>query len=241
MRLLAVAAAALVGSVSAIKVTEHDKLAALGLENVAKDVAKYGYPRPGTCKLENAAVRKEWYVCSPSHGSVQLNFIKVDSHNTRKAELHRSHSMHPQQARSNSIRHCLGCEESLRRLCRNARSANIRRAWNCALTQSLLRIRRLTSQANFLVWHRYFIYAYEQLLRSECGLQGYLPYYNWAWWHEDPANSPLFDGSATSIGSGGTYVPGRNYTCVPNDQPLGCPIKLPPGSGGGCITGPLSK
>jgi len=58
---------------------------------------------------------------------------------------------------------------------------------------------------------------------------------------EDPANSPLFDGSATSTGSGGKYVPGRNYTCIPNDQPLGCPIKLAPGSGGGCITGPLAK
>jgi tyrosinase len=57
---LPVAAAALVGSVSAIKVTEHDKLANLGLENVAKDVAKYGYPRPRTCTLKNAAVRKEW-------------------------------------------------------------------------------------------------------------------------------------------------------------------------------------
>jgi hypothetical protein len=60
MRLLPVAAAALIGSVSAIKLTEHDKLANLGLQNVAKDVAKYGYPRPRTCTLKNAAVQKEW-------------------------------------------------------------------------------------------------------------------------------------------------------------------------------------
>jgi tyrosinase len=64
MRLLAVATSALVGSVSALKVLEHDKLATQGLQNVAKDVAKNGYPSPGTCTLENAARRREWYVRS---------------------------------------------------------------------------------------------------------------------------------------------------------------------------------
>jgi hypothetical protein len=50
------------GGVGALKTTEHDKLAAQGLANVASDVEKHGYPEPGTCTLENAAVRKEWYV-----------------------------------------------------------------------------------------------------------------------------------------------------------------------------------
>jgi len=31
------------------------------------------------------------------------------------------------------------------------------------------------SQANFLHWHRYFIYAYETALRNECGYKGYQP------------------------------------------------------------------
>jgi tyrosinase len=60
MRFLAAAATALMGTVAAVKVTEHDKLAAQGLENLANDVAKHGYPKPGTCTLENAVVRKEW-------------------------------------------------------------------------------------------------------------------------------------------------------------------------------------
>ncbi|KAF1837597.1 Di-copper centre-containing protein [Decorospora gaudefroyi] len=94
--------------------------------------------------------------------------------------------------------------------------------------------------ANFLTWHRYYIWAYEQLLRDECGYKGYLPYYNWAWWYENPGKSPLFDGSDTSISNGGTFVPGRNSTCIPSVE-AGCPIVLPPGEGGGCVTGPLAN
>lgn len=98
----------------------------------------------------------------------------------------------------------------------------------------------LTYQANFLAWHRYFIWAYEQLLRNECGYKGYLPYYNWAWWAEDPSKSPLLDGSETSIGGDGEYIAGRNYTCV--GQISSCFIKLQPGRGGGCIkSGPMAK
>ena len=34
------------------------------------------------------------------------------------------------------------------------------------------------TQANFLSWHRFFTYTYEQALRNECGYQGYQPYWN---------------------------------------------------------------
>lgn len=30
-------------------------------------------------------------------------------------------------------------------------------------------------QANFLGWHRYYVWAYEKALREECGYQGYQP------------------------------------------------------------------
>lgn len=77
-------------------------------------------------------------------------------------------------------------------------------------------------------------------MRNECGFTGYLPYYNWAWWAEDPSKSPLLDGSETSIGGDGAYIPGRNYTCV--GQISQCFIKLQPGQGGGCIeSGPMAK
>ncbi|CAI6334436.1 unnamed protein product [Periconia digitata] len=91
---------------------------------------------------------------------------------------------------------------------------------------------------NFLTWHRYFTWAYEQALRNECGYKGYQPYYNWPKWAEDPRKSPLFDGSDTSISGDGEFIAGRNNTCIPS--PDACGISLPPGNGGGCLkSGPF--
>ncbi|KAH7374341.1 hypothetical protein BKA66DRAFT_422764 [Pyrenochaeta sp. MPI-SDFR-AT-0127] len=76
---------------------------------------------------------------------------------------------------------------------------------------------------NFLSWHRYFTYAYEEALRVECGYNGTQPYWNWGR-YANPETSPLFDGSETSLsGQGG------NVTHVGNGL-------KPPGQGGGCIT-----
>lgn len=89
-------------------------------------------------------------------------------------------------------------------------------------------------------WHRYYMWTYEQTLRNECGYRGYLPYYHWAWWAEDPKSSPLLDGSDTSISGDGEYAPGRNVTCMPNADR--CFVELEPGSGGGCVTsGPFKE
>ncbi|KAH4123334.1 hypothetical protein HBI56_040600 [Parastagonospora nodorum] len=209
MHLHGTAAIALLGIVAAFKITEHDKLAAEGLAKVVDDVATHGYPKPGTCTLQTAHVRKEWSQLTTPE---KLNYIDA-----------------------------IKCIHSKPALTPSSVASGAKNRYDDFVVTHILQTCSVHGTANFLAWHRYFIYAYEQLLRTECGLEGYLPYYNWAWWHEDPANSPLFDGSATSIGSGGTYVPGRNYTCIPNDQPLVCPIKLPPGSGGGCIIGPLAN
>jgi tyrosinase len=43
---------------------------------------------------------------------------------------------------------------------------------------------------NFLSWHRYFTWAYEQVLRNECGYKGYQPYYNWPQWASNPLSAP---------------------------------------------------
>jgi tyrosinase len=32
--------------------------------------------------------------------------------------------------------------------------------------------------ANFMHWHRYYIWAYETALRTECGYKGYQPYWD---------------------------------------------------------------
>lgn len=88
---------------------------------------------------------------------------------------------------------------------------------------------------NFLAWHRYFTWAYEQTLRNECGYKGFQPYYNWARWADDPMKSPTFDGSATSLGGNGVLgCTNQTFYGIPtNAEPK---IKIPKGKGGGCVT-----
>ncbi|KAJ4345234.1 uncharacterized protein N0V89_011363 [Didymosphaeria variabile] len=95
---------------------------------------------------------------------------------------------------------------------------------------------------NFLAWHRYFTWAYEQTLRKECGYKGYQPYYNWPRWASNPAASPALDGSATSMGGnglGGDRCTNQTFYGIPTQaQPL---ISIPHGAGGGCVnSGPFS-
>ncbi|KAM0810934.1 putative Tyrosinase [Seiridium cardinale] len=87
---------------------------------------------------------------------------------------------------------------------------------------------------NFLSWHRYFSWAFEQALRDECGYTGYLPYWNWGKSAQDPINSPYFDGSEYSQGGNGVYTAHNCTNALSNG--LNC---IPPGQGGGCVeTGP---
>ncbi|KAH7123532.1 hypothetical protein B0J11DRAFT_314061 [Dendryphion nanum] len=88
---------------------------------------------------------------------------------------------------------------------------------------------------NFLTWHRYFTWAYEQTLRNECGYKGNQPYYSYSRWYKDPTKSPLLDGSDTSIsGQGVKGCTNQTFTGIPlNDDAR---IKIPHGAGGGCVT-----
>ncbi|KAF2852689.1 Di-copper centre-containing protein [Plenodomus tracheiphilus IPT5] len=80
---------------------------------------------------------------------------------------------------------------------------------------------------NFLSWHRYYTFAYEEALRVECGYNGTQPYWDWGR-YANPETSPLFDGSDTSMGGQGEKV-------THNSNGL-----KPAGNGGGCIaSGPL--
>jgi tyrosinase len=96
------------------------------------------------------------------------------------------------------------------------------------------------NQGNFLSWHRYFTWAYEQALKNECGYKGSQPYYSWPKWAADPTKSPVFDGSDLSMSGDGAPQPGRNNTCIPSNDL--CQISLTPGNGGGCVTsGPFKE
>ncbi|KAK7913932.1 Di-copper centre-containing [Apiospora marii] len=57
------------------------------------------------------------------------------------------------------------------------------------------------NSANFLSWHRYYLFTYEKALKEECGYAGSHPYWNWDRYASDPVNSPLFNGNASSMGS----------------------------------------
>lgn len=88
----------------------------------------------------------------------------------------------------------------------------------------------------FLTWHRYFVWAYEQALRNECGYKGYQPYWNWFANTDNIYKSPVFDGSDTSLGGDGAYF-------AHNGSLAGArTIVIPSGKGGGCIeSGPFKN
>ncbi|KAK8096989.1 Tyrosinase-like protein orsC [Apiospora kogelbergensis] len=88
----------------------------------------------------------------------------------------------------------------------------------------------------FLTWHRYLVWAYEQALRNECSYKGYQPYWNYFSHADNIYESPVFDGSDTSMGGDGDFFE--------HDGALGgaSMIKIPSGKGGGCMTtGPFAN
>ncbi|KAI0435767.1 hypothetical protein F4803DRAFT_557663 [Xylaria telfairii] len=98
------------------------------------------------------------------------------------------------------------------------------------------------NSAYFLLFHRLYIWTYEQKLRDMCGYQGTFPYWEWGLDAGGVEKSPLFDGSETSMGSNGAKVnntggggggfPGGGF---PGGGFGG-------GSGGGCVTaGPFKN
>ncbi|GIZ43681.1 hypothetical protein CKM354_000689800 [Cercospora kikuchii] len=96
--------------------------------------------------------------------------------------------------------------------------------------------------ANFLSWHRYYIWLYEKALREECGYKGYQPYWDWSITAETGLlASPIFDGSDTSMGGNGAYVGNRSDIVLGAEFGLP-PVYLPTGSGGGCVgSGPFEN
>jgi tyrosinase len=69
---------------------------------------------------------------------------------------------------------------------------------------------------------------------------GTLPYWDWGFDAESPRDSPVFDGSDTSLGSDGEFVPHPGLEILfPGATE---PIVLAPGTGGGCVfAGPFAN
>ncbi|KAL0935952.1 tyrosinase central domain-containing protein [Colletotrichum truncatum] len=72
---------------------------------------------------------------------------------------------------------------------------------------------------------KYYVYSYEDSLRRKCGYTGTFPYWEWGLDAHNMSASPVFDGSPTSLGGNGVFIPGHQ-PAVPN---------TPAGSGGGCV------
>lgn len=90
--------------------------------------------------------------------------------------------------------------------------------------------------ADFLAWHRNYIWEWENDLINQCGYTGNLPYWDWAADAHAPHESELFNGDEFSMGSDGAYISGRDDTFL---GLMG--VTFPPGTGGGCTTsGPFS-
>lgn len=95
---------------------------------------------------------------------------------------------------------------------------------------------------NFPPWHRWFVYQYEKALRDEYGYKGYQPVWDWPKYASAPQDSPIFDGSETSLGGNGEYVEHDGPVISPPDAVDGGDIPLPAGVGGGNVTtGPFAN
>ncbi|MCJ1263748.1 hypothetical protein MMC22_003618 [Lobaria immixta] len=97
--------------------------------------------------------------------------------------------------------------------------------------------------AQFLGWHRWFLWTYDEALKRECGYKGPAPYWDWTLDGDDLETSPLFDGSPYSMSGNGEFIPNRptivNIINLPT-LPL-INSSRSPGSGGGCVTtGPFA-
>ncbi|KUJ20503.1 Di-copper centre-containing protein [Mollisia scopiformis] len=94
----------------------------------------------------------------------------------------------------------------------------------------------------FLGWHRYYVWSYEQALRTECGYTGYQPYWDWSKWAASPQTSPMFDGSPYSMGGNGEFIDHTGLVIPPPVAGVNPTIYLEPGFGGGCVqSGPFSN
>ncbi|KAI2468693.1 Di-copper centre-containing protein [Annulohypoxylon bovei var. microspora] len=81
------------------------------------------------------------------------------------------------------------------------------------------------NSAYFLLFHRLYVWTFEDKLRTMCGYNGAFPYWEWGLDATTGVeNSPIFDGTETSLGSNGAKANSST------------PGFFPGGSGGGCVT-----
>jgi tyrosinase len=166
MKLSHVLPVGLIGGASAIKFMEVDALAAQGVFKLGLHVAQSGYPSPQTCTLENVAIRREWYAQS-LHAKFPLPLT------FHRSTLSKSEKINYIEA--------VQCLAKLPAKTPSSVAAGARSRYDDLVVTHIQQSTTIHGTGNFLSWHRYFTWTFEQMLRNECGYKGYQPYYNWAW------------------------------------------------------------
>ncbi|KAF2252924.1 Di-copper centre-containing protein [Trematosphaeria pertusa] len=80
------------------------------------------------------------------------------------------------------------------------------------------------NNSKFLIWHRYLLWTFEDILRSECGFTGPLPWFDETRYPGRFSQSSIF----SSSWFGGIALGGR---CVTDGQFAGLTLNIGPGSG----------
>ncbi|KAF3000069.1 hypothetical protein E8E13_001545 [Curvularia kusanoi] len=163
----------------ALKLQEHDVLAAEGVLKLGFHLAANGIASPGTCTLDKLGTL-----------SLKERIAFTDAVNC----LHKLPAKTPKSV---------------------APGAQSR--YDDLVVTHIQQSDYIHGTGNFLTWHRYFTWTFEQMLREECNYRGTFPYYDWAHYAKNPKGGPFFDGSAGSMSGDGEYIPGRNSSCMPWD------------------------
>lgn len=87
----------------------------------------------------------------------------------------------------------------------------------------------------FITWHREFIRLFETALKTECGYNDTIPYWDFGKWAGNLSASSIFDGNDTSLSGDGLYN-------ASSPTPLLGRTAFPKGKGGGpVVTGPFAN
>ncbi|KAL2120474.1 hypothetical protein VTJ04DRAFT_4501 [Mycothermus thermophilus] len=103
----------------------------------------------------------------------------------------------------------------------------------------VIQTRFIHATANFLHWHRYFIWLFEEALKEECGYDGPFPYWHWPDTAEQPYPSIVFNDSEFGLGGNGEDIPHNLNGTLMGGGLIVIPFE---NSGGGCVTtGPFAN
>jgi len=221
----ATAAATLVASVSAFTPASTlgtDLLYAKGLVNLGQ--YELSNPPSSGCSIQTGYVRKEWYdACSTNekYHHTYMHHRSTLSATSKKAYINAVLCLQSKPSRTSSW------------------APGAKSRYDDFVAVHISQTLTIHGTGNFLSWHRYFVYTYEQALRQECGYTGYQPYLNWGRYAKDLANAPLWDNTDTSISGNGVF---HNYSGAYIPSTAAPLIHLPPGNGGGCVpSGPFKN